>query len=252
MGKWGTRKERRKKKFHKHAWFTTLYGTMNIIRVKTGTGEWFKFQLCLIQRKILRVFFCQQKKNPESIYAHTYAYSIQHKAFSIFYLLDLFTSVALMLHQNPSSQWIGWLFHFKELLRPIFPCGCECFSLFFLPLKEREKQRKWTKKKRTEIVNIRCAPSASQEKNDYMPFSDGTVNVLWNLATSKTQLNMTQILQSIGILDSGIQPCFALACYQVCFCTLTHAIHVWTHAKNEERRKKKSVRRKKNNSIPIS
>lgn len=52
--------EEKKNIFHKHAWFTALYGTMNIIRVKTGTEEWFKFQLCLIQRIILRVFFCEK------------------------------------------------------------------------------------------------------------------------------------------------------------------------------------------------
>lgn len=40
-------------------------------------------------------------------------------------------------HPNPSLQWIGWLFHFGDLLRPIFPHTRECgtfisFSFFSL------------------------------------------------------------------------------------------------------------------------
>lgn len=35
-------------------------------------------------------------------------------------------------HQNPTLQRIGWLFHFRELLLPIFPYACEwILGIFF-------------------------------------------------------------------------------------------------------------------------
>lgn len=106
--------ERKRKwgKNHKHSHFTTCNGALNIIRAKTGTEEWFKFQLCLIQRISLRV----------NLMLHT---------------LLKWSSAYLQFHPSESITSMNWLvISFGRYFTAHFPickwmCGTFANFIFF-------------------------------------------------------------------------------------------------------------------------